>query len=217
MRKVRLILWLVIATAAAVAGAQLVLRTNSVNQEPQMTEEQARTANEVAREAITGEFSLIDHHGNAVTDLDYRGYWLLIFFGYTHCPDVCPTSLGVVALVMDELGPDAEKVQPLFITIDPARDTPETMAEYVAAFHPRIIGLSGSAEQVKAAAHSHRAYYAKAPAAEGMEEVVGEYAMDHSAYLYLMDPDGVYAHAFSPTDTVEDITAEIRNLMKQRN
>lgn len=217
MRKVRLILWLLIATAAAVAGAQLVLRTNSVDQAKPTAEEQARTATEVARDVVTGEFSLIDHNGKPVTDEDYRGYWLLIFFGYTHCPDVCPTSLGVVALVMDELGPDADKVQPLFITVDPERDTPEIMAEYVAAFHPRIIGLSGSAEQIKAAAQSHRAYYAKAPTAEGMEEVVGEYAMDHSAYLYLMDPDGVYAHVFSPTDTPEEITAEIRNLMQQRN
>jgi cytochrome oxidase Cu insertion factor (SCO1/SenC/PrrC family) len=217
LRKIRLVLWLLIATAAAVAGAQVVLRTMETDSTMPTAEEQTRTANEVARDVITGEFSLIDHHGKPVTDMDYRGSWPLIFFGYTHCPDVCPTALGVVALVMDELGPDADKVQPLFITVDPARDTPEIMSEFVAAFHPRIIGLSGSAKQVKAAAQSHRAYYAKAPAVEGMEEVVGEYAMDHSAYLYLMDPEGVYAHVFSPTDTAEEITAEIRSFVKQRN
>ncbi len=217
MRRIRIILWLLIATAAAIVGAQLVLQTITNDQATRTAEEQARTAKEVAREVVTGEFSLIDHHGNPVKDEDYRGYWLLIFFGYTHCPDVCPTSLGVVGLVMDELGPDADKVQPLFITIDPARDTPEIMAEYVADFHPRIIGLSGSSEQIKAAAHSHRAYYAKAPTMEGLEEVVGEYAMDHSAYLYLMDSEGVYAHVFSPTDTVEEIAAGIREYQNQKN
>jgi protein SCO1/2 len=217
LRKIRIVLWLLIATAAAVVGAQLVLRSTSTDQAEPSAVEQARTAKEVARDVVTGEFSLIDHHGKPVTDEDYRGSWLLIFFGYTHCPDVCPTSLGVVALVMDELGPDAEKVQPLFVTVDPARDTPELMADYVAAFHPSIIGLSGSPEQVKAAAQSHRAYYAKAPAVEGYEEVVGEYAMDHSAYLYLMDPEGVYAHVFSPTDTVEEIVAGIRENMNQQN
>ena len=217
LRKILIVLWLLIATAAAVVGSQLVLRSMTADKARPTAEEQARTAKEVAREVVTGEFSLIDHHGNPVTDEDYRGSWLLIFFGYTHCPDVCPTSLGVVALVMDELGPDAGKVQPLFITVDPARDTPELMAGYVAAFHPSIIGLSGSAEQVKAAAQSHRAYYAKAPTMEGLEEVVGEYAMDHSAYLYLMDPEGVYANVFSPTDTPEEIAAAIRNFMNKQN
>ena len=116
---------------------------------------------------------------------------------------------------MDELGEDAAKVQPLFISVDPERDTPEVMAEYVDAFHPRIIGLSGSPEQIKAAAHSHRAYYVKAPVEEGAEISETEYAMDHSAYLYLMDAQGVYAHVFSPTDTVEEIIAGIREFMSQ--
>lgn len=217
LRKVRLILWLLAATAVAVMGAQMAIRFMDANDAQPTAEEQARAAKEVAREVVTGEFSLIDHHGKAVTDEDYRGSWPLIFFGYTHCPDVCPTTLGVVALVMDTLGEDAAKVQPLFITVDPERDTPEIMAEYVAAFHPRIIGLSGSLEQVKAAAVSHRAYYAKAPTEEGGEITADDYAMDHSAYLYLMDPDGVYAHVFSPTDTPEEIVASIRENINRHN
>jgi len=215
LRKTRLIMWLVIATAIAVMGAQLTIRLMDDAAPPPTAEEKAQTAQDVARDIVTGEFSLIDHQGNAVTDETYRGSWLLIFFGYTHCPDVCPTSLAVVGLVMDELGEDAGKLQPLFITIDPKRDTPEVMAAYVADFHPRIIGLSGSPEQVKAAAYSHRAYYARAPVEEGAEITETEYAMDHSAYLYLMDPQGVYAHVFSPTDSAEEIAASIREFMNK--
>lgn len=208
-------MWFLVATAVAVVGAQVTVRMMNDAAAPPTAEEKARTAQDVARDVVTGEFSLIDHHGSAVTDEDYRGSWLLIFFGYTYCPDVCPTSLGVVSLVMDELGKDAAKVQPLFITVDPERDTPEVMADYVAAFHPRIIGLTGSLEQIKAAAHSHRAYYAKAPVEEGGEITPDEYGMDHSAYLYLMDAQGVYAHVFSPTDTSDDIAAGIRKFMNQ--
>lgn len=215
LRKTRLIMWLVIATAVAVMAAQLTIRLMDDAAPPPTAEEKAQTAQDVARDVVTGEFSLIDHHGKAVTDEDFRGSWLLIFFGYTHCPDVCPTSLAVTGLVMDELGEDAAKVQPLFITIDPERDMPEVMAAYVADFHPRLIGLSGSPEQIKAAAHSHRAYYARAPVAEGVETSATEYAMDHSAYLYLMDPRGVYAHVFSPTDSAEEIAADIRQFMNK--
>ena len=208
-------MWLLIATAVAVMGAQLVIRMMDDANAPPTAEEKALTAQQVAREVVTGEFSLIDHRGNAVTDESYRGSWPLIFFGYTYCPDVCPTTLGVVSLVMDGLGDDAAKVQPLFISVDPERDTPEVMADYVAAFHPRIIGLSGSPEQIKAAAHSHRAYYVKASVEEGAEIGETEYAMDHSAYLYLMDAQGVYAHVFSPTETAEEIAAGIRKYMSQ--
>ena len=215
MRKIRLAIWFLIATAIAVIGAQLTIRMLSDDETPPTAEEKAQTAQEVARNVVTGEFSLIDHHGKAVTDLDFRGSWLLIFFGYTYCPDVCPTTLGVVSLVMDELGDDAAKVQPLFISVDPQRDTPEILADYVAAFHPRIIGLSGSLEQVKAAAGSHRAYYIKAPMEEGGEITATEYAVDHSAYLYLMDPEGVYAQVFSPTDTAEEITGKIKEFVNQ--
>jgi protein SCO1/2 len=212
LRNVRLILWLLVATAIAVLGAELAIRIMGP-EDIATSDEQARTAKEVAREAVTGEFSLVDQNGNAVTDEDYRGSWLLVFFGYTHCPDVCPTTLGVVGLAMDELGDDAAKLQPLFITVDPERDTPEVMAEYLSAFHPGIVGLTGSPEQIKAAAQSHRAYYAKAPMEEGGEIGETDYAMDHSAYLYLMDQNGVYADVFSPADAPEEIARRIRDFL----
>jgi protein SCO1/2 len=208
-------MWLLIATGVAVMGAQLVIRMMDDANAPPTAEEQALTAQQVARDIVTGEFSLIDHRGNSVTDEDFRGSWPLIFFGYTYCPDVCPTTLAVVGLVMDALGEDAAKVQPLLITVDPARDTPEVMAEYVDAFHPRLIGLTGSEIQVAAAAQSHRAYYAKVLMFEGDKIIEDEYAMDHSAYLYLMDPDGVYATVFSPTDTADEIAEKIRGFLNE--
>jgi len=215
VRNVRLILWLLIATAVAVMSAQLAIRYLDEPAAMPPQAELARTAKQIAQDAITGEFSLVDHHGKPVTDKDYRGTWPLIFFGYTHCPDICPTTLSVVALVLDALGDDANRVRPLFITVDPARDTVEVMADYVAAFDPRIIGLTGSEEQVAAAAKSHRAFFAKAPMAEGGKITDDEYAMEHSAYLYLMDPEGVYADVFSPTDTADEIAARIRAFITQ--
>lgn len=213
MRKIRLLLWFAATTAVALFGAFYI--ANRMAPEPPTEAEKQRTADEIAREIITGEFSLIDHRGLSVTDEDFRGSWLLIFFGYTHCPDVCPTTLGTVGIIMDELGADADAVQPLFISIDPARDTPEIMADYVGSFHPRMIGLTGSEEQVAAAAKSHRAYYAKVPLYKGDEVRTDDYAMDHSALLYLMDPEGVYAAAFSPTDTVDKIVRDIRDFVNR--
>jgi protein SCO1/2 len=175
-----------------------------------------RTAEEIAREIVTGEFSLIDSRSEPVTDTDFRGSWLLIFFGFTHCPDICPTTLGTVALIMDELGVAGDALQPIFITVDPARDTPEVVGAYVAAFHPRIIGLTGSEGQVAAAAKSHRAYYAKVPVSGATGTGTNDYAVDHSAHLYLMDPDGVYATAFSQVDTVEAIVRNIRERMDRK-
>jgi protein SCO1/2 len=207
VHKVRLLLWFAAATAVATFAAFYFTSRET----PVSEAEQARTAEEIAREIVTGEFSLVDGRGRPLTDMDFRGSWLLIFFGYTYCPDVCPTTLGTVALIMDDLGADGDALQPLFITVDPARDTPDVVGAYAAAFHPRIMGLTGSEEQVAAAAKSHRAYYAKVPLPDA-----GDYAMDHSAHLYLMDPDGLYATAFSQRDTVESIVQNIRNRVSPR-
>lgn len=211
MRRIRIALWLAVATLAGLTGGYIATRpTDAPRQIP------ARSAEEVARDLIGGEFSLVDHTGHPVTNSDYQGSWRLIFFGYTHCPDVCPTTLSTVAMILDQLGEDAAEIQPLFITVDPARDTPEALAEYVVLFHPRLVGLTGSEEQVAAAAKAYRAYYAKVPLPG--EEAVGaddDYAMDHTAYLYLMDRDGTYAKVFSPTDTVETIAGQIRSRMNE--
>lgn len=165
-----------------------------------------RQASPQGKALIASAFSLVDHNGKAVTNEDFAGKWQLVFFGFTYCPDVCPTTLNDVTLVLEELGDDADQVQPLFITVDPERDTPEVMADYVANFDPRIVGLTGSPEQIKAAAKAFRVYYAKVE----QDDLPGGYTMDHSAFLYLMSPDGAYATHFGPRDEPTAIASEIR-------
>jgi protein SCO1/2 len=155
---------------------------------------------------IRSEFSLVDHTGKPVTNRDYEGKWQLVFFGYTYCPDICPTTLNDVALVLEDLGDEADQLQPLFITVDPERDTPEVMAEYVGSFDPRIVGLTGSPEQIKQAAQAFRAYYAKVE----QDSAQGGYTMDHSAFIYLMSPEGAYATHFSPSEEPGAIAEAIR-------
>jgi cytochrome oxidase Cu insertion factor (SCO1/SenC/PrrC family) len=150
---------------------------------------------------IGGAFELVDQTGRTVTDREWPGKYLLVYFGYTFCPDVCPTELQKMIVALDSLPErDAARVQPLFITVDPARDTVQVMADYVAAFHPRLVGLTGSEAQVRAAAKAYRVYFAKAAGSEGED-----YLMDHSSFIYLIDPNGDLADYFSPATSVEDM------------
>lgn len=158
--------------------------------------------------AIGGPFTLVDQDGRTVTDKDFRGKWMLIYFGYTFCPDVCPTSLAAMAAALPQLGAAGDKVQPVFITVDPDRDTPKLLKDYVAAFHPRLIGLTGSPEQVQAAARAYKVYAKKAPVQGGEG-----YTMDHSSVVYLMDPEGKFAthfaHGTLPADMAKGIIAKV--------
>ena len=138
-----------------------------------------------AEAANRAPFSLIDHDGRAVTDADFRGRYLLLFFGYTACPDICPTDLAVIAATLDRLGEAAAAVQPLFVTIDPERDTPSVLAAYVANFHPRLIGLTGTPEAVAAIAARYGVGVQRSGAAAG-----GDYLLDHTGATYLIGPDG---------------------------
>lgn len=131
------------------------------------------------------EFALTDHNGKPRTLADFKGKAVIIFFGFTHCPDVCPTTLGEMANVMQELGPQADKVQVLFITVDPERDTPELLAKYVPAFHPSFIGLTGDKAAIEKVAKEFRVFYQKVPGKEA-----GSYSVDHTAGSYLFDPQG---------------------------
>ena len=154
---------------------------------------------------IGGAFNLVDGNGQRVTEADLRGKLALVFFGFTHCPDVCPTELQAIGQVMDMLGPQADQVRPIFITVDPERDTPERMKDYVALFHPAITGLTGTPEQVGAAARAWRVYYNKVtpPGAS-------DYLMDHSAFTYLMGRDGSLRSLFRPGITPEEMATAIR-------
>ncbi len=161
--------------------------------------------------ANRGPFSLVTHKGEKVTDQSFLGQYMLVFFGYTHCPDVCPTDLQVISEAMDMLGKDASKIQPLFITLDPERDTEKVMAEYVQHFHPKLIGLTGTNKQTKAAADVYRIqkriYY---PPDGGKKD----YLLDHSAAIILVGPDGgglsMFPHGITPEDIVEDIRGYLK-------
>jgi protein SCO1/2 len=152
--------------------------------------------------ALGGAFSLVDQAGRPVTEADFAGRWLLVYFGYTYCPDVCPTELGIVAAALDTMGPAGEAVTPVLVTIDPERDTPAQLADYVSRFHPRMIGLTGSPEQVAQAARAYRVYYAKTRPAGA-----GDYLMDHSGFVYLVGPDGRVRSLFRPETSPEAMAA----------
>lgn len=161
---------------------------------------------------IGGPFHLVDQTGAPVTDATYRGRWLLVYFGYTFCPDVCPTELQTIAAALNKLGPDAAKVAPLFITVDPGRDTPEVMAKYVKLFDDRIIGLTGTPAQIAEVAHAFRVYYAKVPAKDGEP-----YVMDHSSFVYLMNPKGRLAALFNQDTSANDLAAGIQERISQKS
>ncbi len=157
---------------------------------------------------IGGPFRLRAADGREVTDADFRGRWMLVYFGYTRCPDACPTALQDMANALDSLGPEAKrKVAVLFITVDPERDTPDVMRDYVTAFDAPITGLSGTPEQVAAAAKAYRVYYAKHPKAGG------DYDMDHSSIIYVMDPRGRFVGNFTHETAPDAMAAKLRALM----
>jgi cytochrome oxidase Cu insertion factor (SCO1/SenC/PrrC family) len=151
---------------------------------------------------IGGPFDLSDHTGKTVTDESYRGRYLLVYFGYIYCPDVCPTGLQTITEALNKLGDKAQAVQPIFVSVDPERDTVAQMAAYVKSFHPSLIGLTGTPEQVMAMARAYRVYYAKVRK-EGA--AANEYLVDHSAVIYLMGPDGRYIQHFSHSVEAEEM------------
>jgi cytochrome oxidase Cu insertion factor (SCO1/SenC/PrrC family) len=159
---------------------------------------------------VGGPFTLTDQNGKRVTDQDFRGKYMLIFFGFTFCPDVCPSELQVMSAALDELGPVGEKIQPIFITIDPARDTPEAMKLYVSNFHPRLVGLTGSDADIAAVAKAYRVYYAKAKETENSPD----YQMDHSTIIYLMGPDGKFVKHFTYNTDVKALAEGLRSVVQ---
>jgi len=157
--------------------------------------------------AIGGPFRLVDQDGKAVTDADLKGKWSLVYFGYTHCPDACPTALNDIAIALDELGSKRSAVRPVFITVDPERDTPEVLKAYVTAFDAPILALTGTPEEVAQAAKGYRVYYAKHP------EAGGDYSMDHSSVIYVMDPEGRFTASFTHQSAPEEIAERLKKLL----
>jgi protein SCO1/2 len=157
---------------------------------------------------IGGPFALVGGDGRPVTDRDFRGKYMLVYFGYTFCPDVCPTTLNAVGDAMERLGGPDGKVRAVFITVDPKRDTPQVVRQYAAAFGPGVTGLTGSAEQIAAVAKAYRVYYAEHRTGPG----AGDYTMDHSSVLYLMDPQGGFVAPIRADLSGEEIAASVRKV-----
>jgi protein SCO1/2 len=155
--------------------------------------------------SVGGPFQLTDHTGKQVTEQSFRGRFMLVYFGYTYCPDVCPTELQTMANALDLLGPDAARIAPLFITVDPERDTVTALGEYVTLFDKRLIGLTGTVEQTTAVARAYRVYYAKVSPKDSTT-----YLMDHSSFLYLMGPDGSFRSLFRQGMSPDDLAKALR-------
>jgi protein SCO1/2 len=161
---------------------------------------------------VGGPFSLVNTDGKRVTDHDFRGKLMLVFFGYAHCPDVCPTELQTMSAVMEKLGPVAAKVAPIFISVDPKRDTPEALASYMKNFDSRISGLTGNESDIANVAKAYRVYYRKAGDAGA-----ADYTVDHSGFVYLMDGEGKYLTHFSFNATPDSMIAVIRKKIAADN
>ena len=153
---------------------------------------------------VGGPFRLTDQNGKTITDADLKGHPFLVFFGFTHCPDVCPTSLFEISEIFDKLGSDADKVNALFVTVDPERDTPAALKDYLSSFNPRVIGVGGDADTLASVAKAYRVYYKKVPLKDG------DYTMDHTAIVYLMDKNGRFVAPFSLKRKPEEAAADLR-------
>ena len=153
---------------------------------------------------VGGPFQLTDQNGRAVTDRDFKGEPFLVFFGFTNCPDICPTTLFEMSEVFKRLGPDADKTAALFISVDPERDTPDKLKDYVSSFHPRIFGLTGTSEEIATVEKEYRVYAKKVPLKDG------DYTMDHTAVVYLMDKDGRFVAPFNLKKSADEAAADLR-------
>ncbi len=209
-RTLRLIRWTTLACVVLIASGLAFVELAPVAgwRQPAQPGGSAPSAGTVAIPEgvpIGGPFKLTDDKGHTVTDADYRGRWMMVFFGYSSCPDECPLTLQKMAAALNALGPLADGIAPLFITVDPARDTPERLSEYLANFDRRIIGLTGNSAQIAAVAKAYRVYFSPAE-----HEQSGADLVSHSTFLYLMNPSGKLDALFSQDTSADNLTAALR-------
>lgn len=198
MKRARSLLWWVVTGAVCLYAVMALLQKPSASPD----------ASSFAREgvAIGGPFTLTDQNGDKVSDTQFRRKWMLVYFGFTSCPDVCPTDLLQISRAMDQLGADADKVAPLFISVDPERDTQQQLKTFASNFSTRIIYLTGTPEEIKQAMSSYKVYAAKK---EDKTSALG-YTVDHSAFIYLMDREGKYYAHFPHGTPAEDMVKVIK-------
>lgn len=197
MKMVRLVLWLAVFGAAIFIGSRYF---NAGQQAP-------------LADGPGGPFTLTAHTGEQVSDSQFRGKYMLVYFGYSFCPDVCPLDLQKMSVALYQLeqeGYDTTSLQPLFITIDPERDTVEELATFVPDFHPRLIALTGTLPEIEAVARAYKVYFAKR-----QQPGTDDYLMDHSAIIFAMDPDGQYVRLFSSKDKPADIADSLRPVLEK--
>jgi protein SCO1/2 len=210
IRKAILVLGLVILLVAGGLSTVLWLGgDNMAGNDQIMVVNKGSRPNENASSAppVGGPFNLINGDGKLVSNEDFAGQNMLIFFGFTHCPDVCPQTLSTLTRALELIGDDIDKVQPVFVTVDPLRDTPDVVKAYVADFHPKLIGLTGTSRQVSAAMRAYRIYAAKM----GDElHIKSDYQVDHTSITYLMGPDGAFKTFFSLGDSPDSIATKLR-------
>jgi len=202
-RNVTVTIAFLLAAACAIA---LGIWVGDVWLRPGAGSTEGRTAGTVA---IGGSFRLVDQNGNERNDAEFRGKLMMIYFGYAFCPDACPTALQAMTVALDRLGPASDQVTPIFITVDPERDTAAQLKLYAENFHPRLVALTGSAEQVAEAAKAYRVYYAKQKDAN----TTGGYLMDHTSIVYLMARDGRYLTHFTHTTSPDAMASEIKKYL----
>ncbi|MDF7774193.1 SCO family protein [Sphingomonas sp. AOB5] len=211
LRRLRLILWGLVAVILLVLAVSFGWQVANA---PKTGQSDTRGAIDVTGKPIGAPFTLTDQDGKTVRDSDFAGKYRLIYFGYTFCPDICPTDVQKLGLAMRRLDREAPavsaKVQPIFITIDPERDTPPVIKQFVSAFHPRLIGLTGTVPQITALAKGYAAFFAKLPPAQPG----GSYLMNHSAMFYLMGPKGEPLVILPREMSDADVAAEIRKWVK---
>lgn len=192
-------------------GISLMLTVGAVvlwQKTPVTAQSQAPQIIEQDAQLFGGAFELVDADGKTRTDQDFQGQFMLVYFGFTYCPDICPIGLIRITRVLQQLGDSADEVTPLFITVDPERDTPEQLKTYMTSFDERIVALTGSAEQIKQAANAYKVYYVKRE-----EDSAMEYLVDHSAFTYLMDREGQLVHHFPHEATDDDIAKAIKRVL----
>lgn len=197
-----------IATPARLLAVALLLAATSAALLMGGCDRQCRVSGD-SQALIGGAFEAVDHHGETISSEQFQGRYQLVFFGFTACPDVCPTELSIISTALDSLGERAGYFQPIFVTVDPARDTPDVMATYLDNFHETFIGLTGSDAQIKDLAHVYRAYYARNPDTD--ED--GSYNMDHSSIVYLMDCEGRYIQHFTHGTSADDMAKTLGDMI----
>jgi cytochrome oxidase Cu insertion factor (SCO1/SenC/PrrC family) len=202
----------VLLLAPLVAGSYIGTRAKPADEAPRRADA-ARLMNDLmsGKAGIGGPFTLTDETGKRVSLSDFEGKVVVLYFGYTFCPDVCPTDLHMIATALDALGADREKVQPVFITLDPERDTPAQLAMYVKSFSPRFVALHGDAKQTRAVATAYKVFFEKVRPPGS-----SQYVIDHTAFTFIIDPQGNYLGYFPPGTGADRMAAALRDVIEAK-